>query len=219
MEKILVLCNDRWHPAEVIEKGLAALQSDRFEFDVFKAAKDILTPERIAGYRLILCCKSNNISSANEQPWFEAGTTEVGPKELAAYIRAGGGFLAVHSGLAYSQANCPDYVDFTGAQFLSHPPRCKVALHAASTAHPIAAGVGDFSIRDEHYCMEMLCEDADVFLTSTSELGGTQPAGYTRELGAGRLCALTPGHILAVWEHPQFQRLLVQAMEWCLKKR
>ena len=25
MDKVLVLCDDRWHPAEVVEKGLASL--------------------------------------------------------------------------------------------------------------------------------------------------------------------------------------------------
>ena len=56
MEKVLVICDDLWHPAEVIEKGLAARTDGRFSFDIVKAAKDILTPERIAKYRLIVCC-------------------------------------------------------------------------------------------------------------------------------------------------------------------
>lgn len=43
MEKILLICDDIWHPAEVIEKGLLPLICDRFEVDVVKAAKDILT--------------------------------------------------------------------------------------------------------------------------------------------------------------------------------
>ena len=55
MEKILVLCDDLWHPAEIIEKGLEARKDEWFQFDVVKAAKDVLTPERIAKYRLIIC--------------------------------------------------------------------------------------------------------------------------------------------------------------------
>ena len=42
MEKVLVICDDLWHPAEVIEKGLAARADGRFSFDIVKAAKDIL---------------------------------------------------------------------------------------------------------------------------------------------------------------------------------
>ena len=43
--KILVLCDDVWHPAEVIEKGIASLHTKEYKFDFVKAAKDILTSE------------------------------------------------------------------------------------------------------------------------------------------------------------------------------
>ena len=219
MERILVLCDDLWHPAEIIEKGLAAREDKRFVFDVVKAAKDVLTPSRIAKYRLIICCKSNSVTAANNAPWFEPGVTEVCPKEFEAYIRAGGGFLAVHSGLAYNRERNTEYVDLVGSMFLGHPPRCGVQLQRTKKEHPILEGIGDFEIRDEHYNMEMTCTDADIFMESVSEKGGTQPAGYTRLLGEGRLCALTPGHTLDVWENEQFMRMFTNAMEWCLKER
>ena len=101
--------------------------------------------------------------------------------------------------------------------FLGHPPRCGVQLQRTKKEHPILEGVGDFEIRDEHYNMELTCTDADIFMESVSEKGGTQPAGYTRLLGEGRLCALTPGHTLDVWENEQFMRMFTNAMEWCLK--
>lgn len=66
-------------------------------------------------------------------------------------------------------------------------------------AHPIAADVDNFTSRDEHYLVDVTAPDAQVFFTSQSEKGGVQPAGYTRLMGKGRLCALTPGHTLAVW--------------------
>lgn len=219
MEKILLLCDNRWHPAEVIEKGLATRRDDRFCFDIVKAAKDILTPERIAKYRAIVCCKSNSVIAANDAPWFEPGVTEVCPAEFEEYVRAGGGFLAVHSGLAYRKDQCPDYCALVGSAFITHPPRCTVNLSVTNPGHPVAAGVPDFTIRDEHYAMEMLCNDADFFMESSSEKGGTQPAGYTRTMGKGRLCVLTPGHTLDVWENEHFQKLFTQALEWCLQER
>ena len=45
--KILVLCDDKWHPAEVVEKGMAFLTEEGFELDFVKDAKDILTPEML----------------------------------------------------------------------------------------------------------------------------------------------------------------------------
>ena len=219
MERVLVICDDLWHPAEVVEKGLEARKDSRFIFDVVKAAKDILTPERIARYRVIVCCKSNSVIAANTAPWFEEGVTEVGPAEFESYIRAGGGFIALHSGLAYGEGSSPAYNALVGSKFITHPPRCTVHLHVDEPEHPIAEGIGDFTLRDEPYALEMVCDDADVFLTSRSEKGGVQSAGYTRLIGDGRLCALTPGHTLDVWENEAFIRLLTNAMEWCLKER
>lgn len=220
MEKtrILVLCDDLWHPAEVIERGLALLETDRYTFDVVKTAKDILTPEYIEDYPMILCCKSNCINLGNKEPWFEEGVTEVMPEDFERYVRAGHGFLAVHSSLVYSEKNRPEFSKMLGCAFVTHPPRCAVSVHVENGAHPVAQGVTDFDTRDEHYMIDMNAPDADVFLTSTSEKGGRQVAGYTRLLGEGRLCALTPGHTLAVWQNPQFQRLVLNAIAWCLKE-
>ena len=39
---ILVVCDDLWHPAEIIERGLNALPQDKYDFEIVKTAKDIL---------------------------------------------------------------------------------------------------------------------------------------------------------------------------------
>lgn len=215
---ILVLCDDMWHPAEVVERGLASLPQQKYQFDVVKTAKDILTPELLHRYPAVICCKSNCINLGNHEPWFEEGVTEVMPDEFKNYVAQGHGFVSLHSGLVYGPKNRPDFADLTGSAFLGHPPRCEVAFHVTDETHPVTAGVEDFTARDEHYMMDVFAQDARLFLSSRSEKGGTQAAGYTRLIGEGRLCALTPGHTLAVWEHPQFQRLLLNALAWCMKE-
>ena len=213
---VLVLCDDLWHPAEVIERGLAALPPHPYQFDIVKTAKDILTPDYLDCYPAIICCKSNCINQGNHHPWFEEGVSEVMPKDFKKYVEQGHGFLSLHSGLVYGPNDRPDFAELTGAAFLGHPPRCSVRFHVADPEHPVAHGVEDFISRDEHYQMDVTAKDLHLFLTSSSEAGGTQAAGYTRQIGCGRLCVLTPGHTLAVWTHPQFQRLLLNALSWCL---
>lgn len=220
MQRILVLCDDVWHPAEVIEKGIASFAGDDYQFEFVKTAKDILTPEMIAEYPLIVCCKSNNVTSGNPAPWFENGVTEVMGAEFCSYVERGGAFLSVHSGNAFSggKDNIKEYTLFVGNRFVSHPPRCEVTLKKEKE-HPIMEGVKEeFCIRDEHYQIELLAEDADVFLTSMSENGGHQTAGYTREMGKGRICVLTPGHTLSVWQNKEFQKIFQNAMNWCLRR-
>ena len=54
-----------------------------------------------------------------------------------------------------------------------------------------------------------------IFTQKHSPEHGTQPAGWTRTHGTGRVCVLTPGHNLAIWQHPSYQRLLRNCLAWC----
>lgn len=221
MQKILVICDDVWHPAEVIEKGMIPLGGENYQFEFVKAAKDILTPKMLEEYPLLICCKSNSVTSGNPAPWFENTVTEVMGAEFRSYVERGGAFLCVHSGNVFMGEGdgVREYTEFVGNRFISHPLRCEVTLKKVKE-HPIMCGVKEqFNIRDEHYQIELLAEDADVFLESVSEPGGVQTAGYTRKMGAGRLCVLTPGHTLSVWQNEQFQRIFLNAVAWCLQEK
>lgn len=213
MIPVLVVCDDLWHPGEVIEMGLQPLEGDEFHFTIVKATKDILTPERIARYPVLMCCKGNSVTSANTAPWFEEGVTEVCPKEMEEYVRNGGGLLSVHA-FNTSKEDGPQ-TSLIGNYFLGHPPRCGVDVAITNRDHPITKGVEDFHIRDEHYQITVVAEDAKELFRTRSEKGGDQVGGYTRNMGDGRLCVLTPGHTVDVWYHPQFQRLLSNAIYWC----
>ena len=210
MIKILVLCDDNWHPGEVICRGLEDWK-DSYAFDFVFDAKDILTKEMLAQYPVVMNCKSDCLTNGNDAPWFEEGVTEVGPKELEEYVRDGGTLLSVHAANVSNQA----YGELVGNRFVSHPPRCEVTLKFEGQ-HVIGEGMEDFTVRDEHYQIEMLAPDADIFLYSESLTGGRQVAGYTRVLGKGKICVLTPGHILAVWKNENFRRLLDRSLQWGL---
>ena len=47
---------------------------------------------------------------------------------------------------------------------------------------------------------------------------GTQPGGWTRQEGAGRVAVLTPGHNVEVWLHPSYQTLIGNALRWCARQ-
>lgn len=97
---------------------------------------------------------------------------------------------------------------------MTHPPRCDVKV-TVTGKHPVTEGVADFCIRDEHYQLDQLAGDILPLLTTRSENGGEQMGGYVRTMGKGRICVLTPGHILSVWENPQFRKLVKNAICWC----
>jgi type 1 glutamine amidotransferase len=130
-------------------------------------------------------------------------------------VAGGGGFLSVHSAnTAQAGTDGQGYGRFVGNYFIGHPPRCEVRVKITGD-HPIVRGLGDFTIRDEHYALDYFAEDGTELFRTLSDTGGDQIGGYVRYRGKGRLCVITPGHILAVWEHPSFQRLILNALDWC----
>lgn len=218
--KVLVICNDFWHPGEVVARGLKPLEKKGYELDVVMYARDILTPEMIRGYSVIVNAKSNVFGPANDAPWFdEELPTMVMPRDFRDYVEEGHGFIALHAGNCYSRKNCPDMADLTGNDFIGHPAQCDVTYESAGN-HPVMQGVEPFTVRDEHYMLDVFAADAEVFMTGTSDSeAGTQPAGYARSMGRGRFVCLSPGHNCHVLLHPQFQKLMSNALDWCAQER
>jgi len=205
--RVLVLCDDYWHPARTPRAGLAPLEAAGWAFDWIEDAGDWSAP-RMAAYPVVLLTKSNNISSSDRRPWL---TPEV---QIAfdEYVRRGNGLLAIHSGTAEVP---PGSVlrGLLGGAFARHPAQCPVTVQPHA-GHPLATGSAAFTLVDEHYIMDLDDPAADVFVTTQSE-HGTQPGGWRRPAGAGRVCVLTPGHNLPVWLHPAYQALIDNALRWC----
>lgn len=223
-KKVLVICGDLWHPEEVIHRGIDAFPVNLYEFDFTQTPKDILTEQSLRQYAAVMICKGNSVNTANPQPWFEEGVTAVGPRELTAYMQEGGLLLIVHAGSAWRKSYVPQeekftrpneaYIAMIGNEFTGHPPRCPVAVHVTDPHHPVTKGVSDFTQSDEHYQITITNPRSHVFLESSSEEGGTTPAGYELTYGNGRLICLTPGHTLSVWTDRNFQKLILNALDY-----
>jgi type 1 glutamine amidotransferase len=204
--RTLVLCDDYYHPASTARAGLSALEGGEFAFDWIENAAD-WSAERMAGYPVVLLAKSDDISAADRASWVTAEVQDA----FVAYVREGNGLLAVHSGTVYAQM--PVLRGLIGGAFIRHPKQCPVTVEPQE-GHPLTVGSAPFTLVDEHYLMELDDAQADLYLTTTSE-HGTQPGGWTRREGKGRVCVLSPGHNVEVWQHPSFQALLSNALRWC----
>lgn len=206
---VLVLSDDRWHPAQVARQGLAPLTEHGFAFTWIENAAE-WSAQRMAEYPVIVLVKSNNVSATDERHWM-TGAVETA---FLNYVRRGNGLLVVHSGSA-GYAETPVLRGLMGGVFLNHPPQCAVTIEPKA-GHPLTKDSAAFTIKDEHYMMALDDAQADVFMTTASE-HGTQPGGWTRSEGEGRVCMLTPGHNTEVWLHPAYQVLLYNALRWCAK--
>ena len=207
----LVICDDQWHPARTPRAGLAPLEQAGFTFDWIENAEE-WSAERMAAYPLVVLTKANNVSVSDHRPWM----TETVEAAFRDYVHQGNGLLVIHSGTAGYRESAVLRA-LMGGVFSKHPPQCPVTVEPLAD-HPLTTGSSAFTLKDEHYHMDLDDAQADVFLAARSE-HGVQPGGWTRTDGAGRVCVLTPGHNLEVWLHPAYQTLILNGLQWCGKAK
>jgi uncharacterized protein len=203
--RALVLCEDAWHSGVLVQDGLRALAGAPFDFD-FTSPDDDWTAARLKEFAVVVLAKSNHVGATVHRPWISVGKQSA----FRNFVRSGGGLFAVHSGVCYREL--PEMRHLVGGAFLSHPDPCPVTIQP-KLGHPLTANVASFTVHDEHYFLALDAADADVFLHTHSQ-HGTQPAGWIRTEGEGRVCVLTPGHNREVWAHPEYQTLLRNGLVW-----
>ena len=225
--RVLLLCDDYWHPGKVAVDGTAPLKENGYQFDVVFNANDFL-PDALKQYDAVLICKSDEVSQTDKSAW----KTEAVQKAFIDYVENGGGLVAVHSAVVHG-LNTEALDKLIGCRYFGHPNECPVTVSPVKP-HPVTDGVSIFCETDEHYKIEITQPDADVLLASYSPPQGEEskyesepyfntpssmyPAGYVRTQGKGRVCVLSPGHSTEVWLNPQFQKLLINALNWCARK-
>jgi type 1 glutamine amidotransferase len=222
--RVLLICDDYWHPGQVAIDGVVPLSQQGFQFDIISNANDFL-PEKLSQYPVVLLCKCDEVSKEDRQPW----KTEAVQRSFVDYVEGGRGLIAVHSATVTGK-NTETLDKLIGCRFITHPNACPVTVQPVKP-HPVTEGVGIFCETDEHYHIEIISSDADVLLASYAPAQGEESkyqedpyhntpaaicaAGYVRTQGRGRVCVLTPGHNLEVWHNAQFQKLLTNALNWC----
>ena len=222
--KILLLCDDYWHPGDVPTNGVKPLESQGYTFDIISDGGDFC-PSMLKNYPVVMLCKCNQKSQADDSAWMTAEVQQA----FVDFVENGGGLLVVHSGTVPSETT-EMMSRLIGCRFTFHPNRCPVTV-APILPHPVTDGVGMFCEVDEHYRLEILSDDVKAIIASYSAEQGEKDkyeedpyhnatawisaAGLVRTQGKGRVCVLTPGHIIEVWQNTQFQKTLANAIDWC----
>jgi hypothetical protein len=66
--KVLLICDDYWHPGQVPIDGAAPLARHGFQFDTVSNANDFSSGS-LKQYPVVLLVKSDEVSQADKQPW------------------------------------------------------------------------------------------------------------------------------------------------------
>ncbi len=133
-----------------------------------------------------------------------------------AYVSGGGSLLSVH----ISAASCPEWSPMkkiTGGGWVLgeswHPPFGWFQVYIDNPGHPIAAGVSDFWTYDECYCGLDIQPGIDVFMHGVVE-GEDKPLGWSHRFGDGRVANIALGHAGSSQQHPEFQKLILNALDY-----
>jgi type 1 glutamine amidotransferase len=132
------------------------------------------------------------------------------------YVAGGGSLLSIH----ISAASCPDWSEtkkITGGGWVLgeswHPPFGWFQVYVDQPDHPVAAGVSDFWTYDECYCGLDIQPGIDVFMHGVVE-GEDKPLGWTHKYGEGKVANIALGHAGSSQSHPQFQKLILNALNY-----
>jgi hypothetical protein len=141
------------------------------------------------------------------------------------FVEAGGAALFLHNTTNVSLAD-PDFRHVMGGAYTGHPPIRTFKVKVTNSSHPITQGVRDFVVTDEQHYMTYDKDPKFLFLQTVNEegltyqnYGATAPGGWAYDYGKGRVCYMSPGHMLTDLWNPEYVKLQHNAVRWLLRQK
>ncbi len=145
-------------------------------------------------------------------------------KAVRSFVEEGGAALFLHN-VTHVGLTDPDFRDVLGAAYAGHPPIRTFRVTVTNPNHPITRGVRDFLVTDEQHYMEYDKDRGHIFLETVNVdgldyrgMGSRAPGGWAYDYGKGRVCYMSPGHLLRVLWNPEYVKLQQNAVNWLLRR-
>ncbi len=207
MPKLLLLTGGR-HPYEETTPVITEFLSNAgHDLDVSESAAQLNGD--LSGYDAI-------VLNTLRQEMTENDLSEGERDALMGYVWTGGGLVSIH----ISAASCPDWSEMkkmTGGGWVLgeswHPPFGWFQVHLSNPDHPLAKGVEPFWTYDECYCGLDIQPGIDVFMYGVVE-DEDKPLGWSYTYGEGSVANIALGHAGSSTEHPQFQKLILNSVDY-----
>jgi type 1 glutamine amidotransferase len=213
----LVLIGDQPHEPGHLEEGLRPVFEATRVVPHFTVDVRALSAENLAKVGLLVILRDGlQRPGADAASYFKWMTLEQ-ERAVASFVEGGGGFLNLHNAMGLYPEHGP-YLALLGGHYIGHGPLERFRVEVADPDHPVTRGVSPFFVADEQHTPPYDEGRVHLLLRNRSDQGKTAAAGWAREAGRGRLCHLANGHTLEALLHPMYQRLLANAVRWCLHR-
>jgi len=138
-------------------------------------------------------------------------------KSLMEFVQRGGGLVLLHPATWYNWRGWPAYnQDLVGGGASKHEPHRHFEVHALKPEHPVMNGVNaSFTIQDELYLVK-LDPRCEVLAEAASTVTGAKyPSVWVNPHPTTRILSIALGHGKEAHQHPDFAKLLGNAVKWC----
>ncbi len=182
---------------------------------------DVFTEANLKNYAALIFSNSNN----------EAFENDAQRAVFERYIRAGGGFVGIHSASGSERA-WPFFWATLGGKFNRHPPLQPFTLDVLNSKHPAAAHLGaTWAWEDEFYYLDHLNPRMHVILAGRltglkdpklaeypgATFGDVFPLAWCIEENGGRHFYTALGHKIAYYSDPNYQKHVLGGILWVLR--
>jgi len=178
------------------------------------------TYDNLKRYKVLVFSNTNNELFDNDEQ----------KTALQRFIRAGGGFVGIHSACG-SERQWPWFWSLLGGKFVRHPKLQPFVVNVRDRQHPSTAHLGaSFQWTDEFYLLDHLEPGLHVLLSadraqlddvnkdkySGEQIDGQSPLAWCHEFEGGRAWYTALGHQKEHYSDPVFTRHILGGILWAM---
>jgi type 1 glutamine amidotransferase len=212
----LVLIGDQPHEPGHLEEGLRPVFEATGVIPHFAVDVRALSAMNLAKVQLLVILRDGLQRPGKEAATFFKWMTPEQEQAVVSFVEGGGGFLNLHNAMGlYPELGA--YLELIGGRYIGHGPLERFRVEVVDRDHPVTYGVSEFFVADEQHTPPYDKDRVHLLLRNRSDEGKMAAAGWVREAGRGRICHLANGHTLEALMHPMYQKLMCNAVRWCLR--
>jgi type 1 glutamine amidotransferase len=212
-------------------------QSMGYKHEVLPLSEKILVEVgQKHGFAVTVSGDASAISAESLKPYFAVvfyTTGELPMKDeqkaaLMAWIRAGHGFVGIHSATD-TFYKWPEYGEMIGGYFDEHPWNTQVTMKVEDHGHPSTTHLGatwtvadeiyqfkNYSRRDKHVLLSLDVTSVDLTAKGVKRADRDFANAWYKSWGSGRVFYTALGHRPEVWQDPAYQQHVAGGISWAM---